>query len=172
MTKTKKLVLTALFISIGIVLPQMLAPVPSVRAMLSPMHIPALLCGLIAGPSAGLVTGLVVPLLSHLIFGMPMAGMLPGMVIELGTYGLAAGLAMKMKKISFLPRVYVSLILAMLAGRITAGLVNAFVIQVGKYSRQTWIVSYFIGTAPAMVIQIIVIPLLVMALVKAHLIQK
>lgn len=57
-----------------------------------PMHLPIFLVGLLAGPYAGAVAGLLGPLVSFAVSGMPGAVMLPFMMIELGAYGLFAGL--------------------------------------------------------------------------------
>jgi hypothetical protein len=57
-----------------------------------PMHLPIILVGLLAGPYAGLIAGIFGPLASFAASGMPGTGMLPFMMIELGTYGLVAGL--------------------------------------------------------------------------------
>lgn len=56
-----------------------------------PMHLPVILVGLLAGRYAGFAAGVFAPLLSYLITGMPLIGMLPFMMIELGVYGLIAG---------------------------------------------------------------------------------
>ncbi len=45
----KNLVLCAFFIALGLVLPFITAQIQAVGQMLLPMHIPALLCGLIWG---------------------------------------------------------------------------------------------------------------------------
>lgn len=57
-----------------------------------PMHLPILLVGLLAGPYAGAAAGLLGPLVSFSLTGMPNAVMLPFMVLELMGYGLSAGL--------------------------------------------------------------------------------
>ncbi len=57
-----------------------------------PMHLPVILAGLLAGPLAGAAAGLLSPLLSFLVSGMPGQAMLPFMLLELGSYGLIAGL--------------------------------------------------------------------------------
>ena len=62
-----------------------------------PMHLPILLVGLLAGPYAGAIAGALGPVTSFLLSGMPSAAMLPFMVLELGTYGLCAGLLRNVK---------------------------------------------------------------------------
>jgi len=168
--KTRNLVLTALFIAIGVALPQVLAPVSQIRALISPMHIPVFICGLAVGPMEGLICGLLTPALSHMLFGMPMIAGLPGMIVELGVYGLVSGLLMKaFKKIGSPARIYLSLILSMIAGRIAGGLLHALVLNAGEYSMAAWAASYITGTGVGIVVHLILIPLIVRALEKAKL---
>ena len=65
---------------------------PALGQTLLPMHLPVLLVGLLAGPYAGVATGALAPVVSFALTGMPMAPMVPFMVIELASYGLVAGL--------------------------------------------------------------------------------
>lgn len=61
------------------------------------MHLPIILVGLLAGPYAGAISGLLGPLMSFALSGMPGAVMLPFMMIELCVYGLSAGLLRNVK---------------------------------------------------------------------------
>ena len=61
--KTYKLVLSALFLALCLVLPILTGGIPAIGNMLLPMHIPVLLCGLICGWQYGLVVGFVAQLL-------------------------------------------------------------------------------------------------------------
>ena len=72
MKNTKKLVLSALFLAIGLILPFITMQIPAVGKMLCPMHIPVLLCGFITGWPYGLIVGFITPLLRSVLFGMPM----------------------------------------------------------------------------------------------------
>ena len=67
----KNLVLAAMFLAIGLVLPFFTGQIPAVGKMLLPMHIPVLLCGLICGWQYGLGVGFVLPLLRSLLFSFP-----------------------------------------------------------------------------------------------------
>lgn len=77
-----------------------------------PMHLPIILVGMLAGPVVGLIAGVLSPLVSFLMTGMPIAGMLPFMMIELCVYGLTAGLL----RGSRLP-VLLQVVIVQLAGR-------------------------------------------------------
>ena len=82
------------------------------------MHIPVLLAGFLVGPVSGIVVGLLAPLLSHLLTGMPPTYAVPLMSLELPIYGLIAGLAYRRLKMN----IYVSLVIAMIFGRIMFGM--------------------------------------------------
>lgn len=88
---TKQLVLAALCVALGVVLPVAFHSIPNAGSVLLPMHIPVLLCGLVCGPVYGLLSGILTSLLSSMITGMPPMAYLPSMLCELAAYGLAAG---------------------------------------------------------------------------------
>ena len=168
--KTKQLVLTAMFIALGVVLPIAFHAVPNGGTLFSPMHIPVLMSGLCLGPLSGLICGINTPLLSSTLTGMPPAAILPGMVLELAVYGLVSGLVMSlMKDNKSFAKIYIALVVAMLLGRIAGGLLNALVLKAGAYSFQMWLTAYFVKGIPGIITHLIVIPLLVRALQKAKL---
>lgn len=119
---TRNLVYSAVFIAIGVVLPMAFHSVGMGGSVFLPMHIPVLIGGLFLGWRAGLMIGLVTPILSCLLTGMPpLLPMLPIMVAELGVYGAISGLLYREIKANLI----LSLVVAMLAGRVTVGLVIA-----------------------------------------------
>ncbi|MBQ3994998.1 MAG: ECF transporter S component [Erysipelotrichaceae bacterium] len=167
MNNTKKLVLTALFAAIGVVLPQAFHMIPNAGSVILPMHIPVLIAGFLVGPVYGLVCGIITPLLSHLIFSMPPVPVLPGMLCELAVYGLMSGLLNKVVKMeNQLAKAYVVLIGAMLCGRITYGTLNALIFRAGSYSMQAWLSAAFVTAIPGIIIQLLLIPILVIRLRK------
>ena len=172
MRKTRDLVLTAMFIALGVALPQAFHAVPNAGSVFLPMHIPVLVAGFAVGPVFGLAAGILTPLLSHLLFHMPPAAVLPSMLCELAMYGLATGFLSRVIKTKN-PRVkiYCVLIGGMLCGRITYGILNALIFKAGAYSLQAWLSAAFITALPGIIIQLIVIPLLVLGLSKAKLIR-
>lgn len=60
--------------------------------ILLPMHFPVLLTGLLAGPYAAAAAGLISPLVSFALTGMPTSILLPYMMLELFVYGLISGM--------------------------------------------------------------------------------
>jgi len=172
MSKTKKLVITAMFVAVGIVLPLAFHTIPNAGRIFLPMHIPILLCGLIIGFPYGLACGIITPLLSSLITGMPPAAMLPAMVCELAAYGTVSSIMMRYIPVKNLfTRTYISLIGAMLVGRIFFGMVNAVIFLAGSYSMQMWLTTAFITALPGVAIQVVIIPLIVLALQKSKLVD-
>ena len=172
MTATKKLVITAMCAALCVVLPYAFHAIPDFGSIFSPIHIPVLLCGLICGWHCGLLCGIVAPLLSSFITGMPPIGYLPPMLVELAVYGAVAGLIMTLVRTKHLyADLYISLIPAMLVGRILAGLARGFIFAPGGYSYAMWVSGYFVKAIPGIITHLIIIPLLVLALEKARLIQ-
>ncbi len=174
MSKTKKyvweLVISALCVALGIVLPVAFHGIPNAGSILLPMHIPVLLCGLLCGPAYGLACGILTPLLSSLITTMPPIAMLPAMICELAVYGLTAGLLILLVRTgSQVANVYISLVGAMLIGRVVYGIVNALVFRAGEYSLQVWLTASFVTALPGIIIQLVLLPLVVLALRKAKL---
>ena len=171
MNNTRKLVLTALFVALGVVLPQAFHAIPNAGSIFLPMHIPVLIAGYAVGPVFGLLCGILTPVLSHLIFGMPPAPVLPGMLCELAVYGLMTGVLNKLIKTeNSLVKNYLVLIGAMLCGRITYGVLNTLIFRAGQYSMQAWVSAAFVTAIPGIIIQLILIPILVDRLSKANLI--
>ena len=170
-SKTRKLVLTALFIAIGVVLPQAFHAIPNAGSIFLPMHIPVLIAGFAVGPLFGAICGILTPILSHLIFGMPPAMMLAQMICELAVYGFMTGLLNSLIKIKNpVVKNYAVLILSMLSGRLAYGILNALIFKAGSYSLQAWLSAAFITALPGIAIQLILIPILVARLRKADLI--
>ena len=172
MTKMKKLVIAAICAAMCYVLPIAFHGM-GVGSILSPMHIPVLLCGLICGGGDGVLCGLVGPVLSSLLSSMPPALMLTRMIPELCAYGLVAGVGMRYVKTGQAAAdVYISLAVAMILGRIIGGIATAifYAVTAGSYSIALWATSYFVESVPGIAAHLILVPALYAALVKARLI--
>ena len=168
----KKLATTGVCMALCVVLPMAFHSIPNGGSIFSPMHIPVLLCGLLCGWYYGLLCGLAGPLLSSLITGMPPIGYLPPMLVELAVYGLVAGLMMLLVRTKRnLVNVYVSLISAMLVGRVVAGIAKALFFTQGGYSVGIWVTAYFVTSWPGIVAHLVLIPVLVLTLKKAGLVK-
>lgn len=167
----RKIVYSALFLALAMVLPFLTGQIPEIGAALSPLHIPAILCGFICGWPWGLAVGFISPILRSLIFGMP--PMMPkaiGMAFEIATYGAVSGLLYKL-----LPRkpwsVYVSLISAMIAGRVVWGVVRFALagLQHSTFPFSAFLAGAVLDAVPGIILHIVLIPIIVMVLEKAKL---
>ncbi len=172
MTYVKKTIITAVCIALCVVLPMAFHSVKNAGSIFAPMHIPVLLCGLICGAPLGLLCGLVGPLLSSLFTGMPPMAILPSMMVELAAYGLFTGLFMGLVRTkAILADLYISLVAAMIFGRVLAGIAKALIFSAGKYSLTAWVTAHFVTSLPGIIIQLALVPALVFALQKARLIS-
>lgn len=172
MSKTRRLVFSAVCVALCVVLPMAFHAIPNAGSILLPMHLPVLLCGLACGPLWGVACGVLGPVLSSLLTGMPPAAYLPSMIFELAVYGLVAGLLLRMVRTARpMLNLYAALLGAMLAGRITYGVMNALLWRAGDYSLPVWLTSAFVTGLPGIVIQLALLPALVLALRRAHLLQ-
>ena len=174
MRNTKKLTLSALFLALGLIMPFLTMQIPEVGSMLLPMHIPVIICGFVCGWKYGLVVGFITPLLRSVTFGMP--PMMPtavGMAFELATYAAVAGLLYHMMKKTKVGT-YVSLIGAMIAGRIVWGLacVVIYGLMDAVYSWQIFTAAAFFQAIPGIILQLVAIPPIVMLLRKTSLMEQ
>lgn len=171
MSSAKRITLCAVCIALCYALPIAFHSV-GLGSALSPMHIPVLLCGLVCGGGSGLICGIVGPILSSVLSGMPPMTMLVRMLPELCVYGLTGGLAMKyIRTGNSAADVYISQIIAMIAGRIVGGIATAifFTVTSGVYSLGLWVTSYFVEAVPGIVAHLVLVPVLVLSLQKAKL---
>lgn len=173
-SKTLKLVLSAGFLALGLILPFFTAQIREIGNMLLPMHIPVLICGFVCGWQYGLAVGFITPLLRSMVFGMPpMFPTATGMAFELASYGAVSGLlyrALPRKNVS----VYISLIGAMIAGRLIWGLINVPIYGIaGKaYSWQIFMGGAFLNAIPGIILQLVMIPIIIIALQRAGIMEK
>ena len=126
----RKALLTAIMISVAVILPQIchllggqLGLGSQLGEMLLPMHLPVMLAGMLWGPWAGLACGLLSPIVSFALTGMPGVALLPFMTAELAVYGLSAGLLSKTNLPTLL-----QVMLTQVAGRVARAAVLAVAI--------------------------------------------
>lgn len=170
LSSIKCLTLTALCIALCVVVPMAFHVIPNAGAVMLPMHLPVLLCGLVCGWQYGLLCGVIGPLVSSVLTGMPMPAILPGMMVECGMYGFVGGLMMRYVRTGNLfADLYISLPVAMLMGRVIAGIVKALILTPGL-SFTAWATASFVTALPGISIQLIMLPALVVALTRAGLI--
>jgi hypothetical protein len=156
----KDITLTALFITLGVTLPIVFHQIALAGRVFSPMHIPVFLAGIFVGPISGLIVGLVCPVLSFLLTGMPPPYAVPLMSLELPVYGVTIGILIRVIKYPV-----ISLLLAMILGRLAfaLGLFLFGMFLSLPYGPEAFIKVSVITGLPGIAIQLILIPLLVKA---------
>ena len=167
-TNVKTLTLSAMFLAVALVLPFITGQIPEIGAMLCPMHLPVLLCGYFCGGPWGLAVGLIAPVLRSMIFGMPpMYPTAISMAFELAAYGAISGLLYaKLPKTK--ASVYISLVTAMIVGRLVWGAAR-FVfagLNITAFGLQAFWAGAVTSAIPGIILQLILIPILVIALDK------
>lgn len=172
--ETKKMVLAALFLGMGLLLPFLTGQVPQIGNMLLPMHIPVLVCGFVCGWPYGLAVGFISPLLRSVLFGMPpMFPIAVSMAFELAAYGFATGFLYRLfsKKVFF---IYVTLLISMLFGRVVWSIARVIIsgISGSVFTWSAFISGAFLNAVPGIVLQIVLIPVLIITLLKAGLMKN
>ena len=164
----KKLVYSAMCLALCLVLPFLTGQIPQVGSMLLPMHIPVLLCGFLCGGGWGAAVGFCAPLLRFAIFSMPPMPGCISMAFELAAYGLVVGLLYK-RLGKDVKSIYVSLLCAMVAGRVVWGVAQMAIMGLngGSFPLSAFVAGALTGAIPGIVLQLVLIPLLVRALDKA-----
>ncbi|MBQ7936944.1 MAG: ECF transporter S component [Oscillospiraceae bacterium] len=169
----KKLVLSAMFLAIGIVLPFFTGQIPQIGRMLLPMHIPVLLCGFICGGTYGAAVGFILPLMRSMLFFMPpMYPDAAAMAFELAAYGFFAGFLYENAKWHCIKSLYRCLFAAMLGGRIIWGIAMILFLGIGSegFTAAMFLSGAVINALPGIILQLILIPSVMLALDKTHLV--
>lgn len=163
------LVIAALCLCLGLVLPFVTGQLQSVNKIISPMHFAVLICGALCGWQYGLSVGFITPLVRSLIFSMPpIYPRAVEMAFELAVYGLVAGLIYTTAKKKTIPRLYLALIVAMISGRLMLGVVRAILLGFAgdAFLLNAFLTTAFIEDIPGIAIQLVVIPLVVIIVQK------
>lgn len=177
-----RMIVTAVLLALGLILPFLTGQLQSFGKLLSPLHIPALICGMTCGWAWGGALGLILPVLRMALFGMPAAPMAYPMAFELCAYGVATGLLYPWLRRELCSRcgakplvvMLATLGLAMVLGRIVGGAAKALLFMAGAIpgvplTFAAFVTAYFVDTAVAAVVHLIVVPAVVLALEKARL---
>ena len=167
----RRLTLSAMLLAVGMLLPFLTGQIQHIGNMLCPMHLPVFICGMIWGPWWGLCVGAVLPLLRSMVFGMPV--LMPAavaMAFELAAYGFVSGF-LRRRLPKTLPMLFVSLVSAMVLGRIVWGLVSVPVYGLANkaFSWQIFMANGFVNAVPGIILQLVAVPAVVSALEKARL---
>lgn len=168
-----KMVLSAMFLAVGMVLPSVTMQIREIGNMLLPMHLPVMLCGVICGWRYGGAIGIVLPLFRSLLFSKP--AFFPNavaMAVELCAYGVAIGIVYLYVK-NIKGGIYISLVSSMLIGRVIWGAVSAFLYYLNGtvFTLEIFFTRAFLEAVPGIIVQLILIPTIVLSLKKARLLK-
>lgn len=169
----RRLTVSAMLLAVGMLLPFLTGQIQGIGKMLCPMHLPVFICGMLCGPAWGLAVGAILPILRSATFGMP--PLMPTalcMAFELAAYGAIAG-ALRSRLPKTLPMLFASLVSAMLLGRVVWGLAS-FLLYGFTANAFTWpmfVAGGFVNAVPGIILQLIVVPPVVLAVEKTHLLD-
>ncbi len=161
----RRTVRSGVFIAAGIVFPLIFHLLGDIGKIFLPMHVAVITAGFFLPPLYAGLIGLITPVLSSLVTGMPVLyPIAPIMAVELCVYGLAVSLS----GAAGLKRVYPRLIIAMVLGRLAAGLA-VFVMGAGlglRMSAPSYMKMIVITGFPGILSHLLLIPVIVSALKK------
>lgn len=166
--KIKKMVISGLCLALCMLLPFLTGQIPKIGQVLSPMHIPVLLCGFLCGPLWGGVVGFVAPALRFVLFQSP--PLMPigiSMMFELATYGMITGLIYN-KRHRKKRNLFLALFLAMLLGRIVWGAVMSLIAHYGglEFTNKIFFAQAFVTAFPGIIFHILIIPPILLLIEK------
>lgn len=169
----QKLVISAMFLGLGLVLPFFTGQIQQIGNMLLPMHLPVILCGFICGWKYGFAVGAITPILRSAVFSMPV--MYPSaiaMAFELAAYGFLVGFLFQNARWQCLKSLYRCLVISMLGGRAVWGIVMTVILGLGEngFTLTAFLTGAFFNAIPGIIAQLILVPAIMLALNKTHLV--
>ena len=123
----------------------------------------------VLGGPWGLAVGFIAPLVRSVLFGMPpMFPIAIAMAFELAAYGLVSGVLWRKVKHT-VPMMYASLVTAMVAGRLVWGAVRFVLAGLtgSSFPFSAFLSGALLTAVPGIVAQLVLIPLILIALQKA-----
>lgn len=170
MNNVKKLAVTAMLFAVGMVLPFFIGQIPAIGKMLLPMHIPVLLCGFIVGWQYGALIGFLLPIVRGLVFGMPpLYPNAVAMAFEMAAYGFVSGYLYSHARWQCTKMLYISLVTAMLAGRIVWAFAEVILLGIGGniFTWKMFAAGAFLNAIPGIIVQLTLIPIIMVTLRRA-----
>ncbi|CEN83226.1 Predicted membrane protein [[Clostridium] sordellii] len=157
--KSKKIAFSSMFIAFGIILPMIFHTVNLAGNIFLPMHIPVLIGGFLLGPVCGMLIGIITPVLSGFMTGMPpIIPVMPIMAFELCAYGFLTGYIFNKTK-----KIYITLFCTMLGGRLFA-VIGAYLVSITvapKVNPLLFVFGNITMAIPGILIQLIFIPIFI-----------
>jgi thiamine transporter ThiT len=163
----KNLILSAMFLALGFVLPMMTGQIPVIGKILLPMHIPVFLCGLICDWKHGLAIGGMLSILRSLLFSVPV--MYPtaiAVAFEMAVYGSVTGILYSRAKEQTVRTLYRSLLISMLLGRVVrcAAEIALLGFAGNAFVWKTFVTGVLLNAIPGVILQLVLIPAVMLAL--------
>lgn len=172
--RVQNLVVAAMMLALGYVLPFFTGQIPQIGSMLCPMHLPVLLCGLLCGWKYGLAVGFVLPLLRSFLIGTPPPFPTAiAMAFELAAYGFLSGWLYSRSRWQCAVALYRCLIASMLGGRIVWAAVRVILSGVSgqAFTWQMFLSGAFLTAIPGIILQLVFIPAAMMALDRVGIVR-
>lgn len=169
----QNLVTAAMCMAAGIILPFFTGQIPEIGKMLLPMQFPVFICGLICGWQYGGIVGFILPLLRYALFGVPPMPNGIALAFEQAAYGMICGFLYSRSKWHCIVAVYRSLIAAMLGGRVIWVIARLVLLGLtgNKFTWKIFMAEAFVSALPGIILQLVLIPVLMVALNKAGLVH-
>ena len=160
--RTRTMVLAAMFLAVGVVLPSITGSIKEIGDSLLPLHLVVMLCGVICGWQYAAPVGAVLPFLRAAFFGMP--PLYPNAVwmsAELITYGFVIGFLFALRKKYSRVWLLICLLCSMLAGRAVWGITKAILLGVADkpFGFEAFLIGGFADAVPGIILQFILVPL-------------
>lgn len=160
--RIKTMVLAAMFLALGVVLPTLTGAIKEIGDSLLPMHLAVMLCSVVCGWGYATCIGAVLPFLRAAFFGMP--PLYPNavwMALELATYGLVLGFLFALRKKYSRVYLLLCLVCSMLAGRAVWGIAKAILLGVADkpFGIEAFLVGGFVDAVPGILLQFLLVPL-------------
>lgn len=157
----KLMLIAAMFLALGMVLPLLTSQIKEIGDTLLPLHLVVMLCGVLCGYKYGAVVGIILPFLRGICFGMP--PIYPNAVwtsLELATYGFAIGFLYERLPFKRF-RLLFSMIISMISGRIVWGIAKTILLGIsGKpFTFYMFLVGGILDAIPGIVLQLFIIPI-------------
>lgn len=168
----QQLAFSGVMLALALLLPFISAANTELGNMLSPMHLPIMLCGFVCGWKYGLVIGASAPFLRMFIISMPPIHKAVPMAFELAVYGAICGILYNVFKKKFYGT-YITLVVAMIAGRIVHALVKfslaklAIFDKLNSFALGAYMTESVLQAWPGILLQLLLVPALVAILKKS-----
>lgn len=156
-----KITLCALFTALAVIIPSIFHLTGVNGRIFLPMHIPVFICAMVCGINFGVMSAILSVTICSVFTGKPpIYPTAIAMILELSTYAIIIGILNHLKH----PKIYkmiILMLLAMIAGRLVGGAVNAILMGISgmPYSFHVFLTANFVTAWIGILIQLIILPI-------------